>query len=116
MIQRKQFLKVSAALLVVYAVLVGLFYFLAGEQLHFRNSRGNVEMLPAESGTVELAQGAVVEQSFAARIQRLESVPCNGGHTTARTPERSPWSCSKPPPARSCSAVNLTPRPSRKGA
>ena len=79
MIQRKQFLKVSAALLVVYAVLVGLFYFLAGEQLHFRNSRGNVEMLPAESGTVELAQGAVVEQSFAARIQRLESVSVQWG-------------------------------------
>ena len=79
MIQRKQFLKVSAALLVVYAVLVGLFYFLAGEQLHYRNSRGNVEMLPAESGTVELAQGAVVEQCFAAHIQRLESVSVQWG-------------------------------------
>ena len=79
MIQRKQFLKVSAALLVGYAVLVGLFYFLAGDQLHYRNSRGNVEMLPAEGGTVELVQGAVVEQSFAARIQRLESVSVQWG-------------------------------------
>lgn len=79
MIQRKPFLKVSAAVLVVYAILVSLFYFLAGDQLHYRNSRGNVDMLPAESGTIELVQGAVVEQVFMVHIQRLESVSVQWG-------------------------------------
>ena len=79
MIQRKSFLKVSAAVLVVYAILISLFYFLAGDQLHYRNSRGNVDMLPAESGTIELVQGAVVEQVFMVHIQRLESVSVQWG-------------------------------------
>lgn len=79
MIQRKPFLKVSAAVLAVYAILVSLFYFLAGDQLHYRNSRGDVDMLPAESGTIELVQGAVVEQVFIVHIQRLESVSVQWG-------------------------------------
>ena len=79
MVSRKKVLKISLTVLAVYAILACLFYFLAGDQLRFRNSRGNVEMLPAESGTVELVRGAVVEQSFAARIQRLESVSVQWG-------------------------------------
>ena len=79
MIQRKQFLKISATILAVYIALVGLFYVLAGDQLHYRNSRGNIEILPAESGTIELVEGTMVEQFFAAHIQRLESVSVQWG-------------------------------------
>lgn len=78
-IQHKQVIKISGAILILYAILIGLFYFLAGDQLHYRNSRGNVDILPAESGTVELVQGAVVEQSFVIHIQRLESVSVQWG-------------------------------------
>ncbi len=59
---------------VAYIVLVFLFYWLAGYQLHFRQSRGNIEAPPAEAATVELTAGAVVEQRFTAEIQRLEAV------------------------------------------
>ena len=62
-----------------YVCLVVLFYVLAGHQLHFRASRGNLAMPPAEAGTVELAQGAVVEQSFSVKIQRLQSVSVQWG-------------------------------------
>ena len=62
-----------------YVCLVVLFYVLAGHQLHFRASRGNLGMSPAEAGTVELAQGAVVEQSFSVKIQRLQSVSVQWG-------------------------------------
>lgn len=79
MIQRKQFLKISAAILAVYAALVGLFYVLTGDQLHYRSSRGNIEMLSAESGTVELVEGTMVEQVFTAHIQRLESISVQWG-------------------------------------
>ncbi len=62
-----------------YVCLVVLFYVLAGHQLHFRASRGNLEIPPAEAGTVELAQGAVVEQSFSVKIQRLQSISVQWG-------------------------------------
>ena len=79
MITRKQTLKISASILAAYLAIVGLFYVLAGDQLHYRTSRGNIAMLPAESGTVELAQDAVVEQYFSAHIQRLESISVQWG-------------------------------------
>ena len=79
MINRKYAIKASVVILLIYAVLIGAFYFLAGDQLHYRNSRGNVAMLPAEGGTVELAESAVVEQIFSADIQRLESVSVQWG-------------------------------------
>ncbi len=62
-----------------YVCLVVLFYVLAGHQLHFRASRGNFSQPTAEAGTVELAQGAVVEQSFSVKIQRLQNISVQWG-------------------------------------
>ena len=62
-----------------YVCLVVLVYFLMGYQLHFRTSRGNLEQPAAEAGTVELVQGAVVEQIFSVKIQRLQSVSVQWG-------------------------------------
>lgn len=61
-----------------WALIVG-FFFLAGEQLHLRQSRGELVLPAAEAGTVELTEGAVVEQVFAADIQRLQSVSVQWG-------------------------------------
>ena len=72
--------KVAISVLVVYILLIVAFYFLTGEQLHFRDSRGNLELPPAESGTIELVQGSVVEQTFTVEIQRLESVSVQWGN------------------------------------
>lgn len=66
-------------LFVAYWVLIIAFYFLAGDQLHLRQSRGNIPLPAAEAGTVELSQGAVVEQRFTAKIQRLQSVSVQWG-------------------------------------
>lgn len=66
-------------MLAVYLVLTVGFYFLAGDQLRYRGSRGAFEAPAAEAGTVELCQGAVVEQSFTAKIQRLERVGVQWG-------------------------------------
>lgn len=62
-----------------YILLVVLFYWLAGYQLHYRESRGNFEQPPAEAGTVELIQGVTVEQTFQVKIQRLQSVSVQWG-------------------------------------
>jgi len=77
--QGNQLRRLAACLVLGYLVLVVLFYFLAGEQLHLRQSRGNLELPAAEAGTVELCQGAVVEQAFMAKIQRLEAVSVQWG-------------------------------------
>lgn len=64
---------------ITYIVLIVLFYWLAGDQLHYRASRGNFDQPPSEAGTVELIQGAVVEQTFTVKIQRLQSVSVQWG-------------------------------------
>ena len=71
--------RVFALCFAVYVVLIIAFYFLAGDQLHFRQSRGEVTMPAAEAGTIELVQGTYVQQTFAAKIQRLESVSVQWG-------------------------------------
>lgn len=71
--------KISVLLVVCYIFLAVAFYYLVGYQLHYRPSRGNLEMPIAESGTVELYQGASVEQIFSVNIQRLQSVSIQWG-------------------------------------
>ena len=71
--------RVFALCFAVYAVLIIAFYFLAGDQLHFRRSRGEVTMPAAEAGTIELVQDTYVQQTFTAKIQRLESVSVQWG-------------------------------------
>ncbi len=62
-----------------YLFLIVLFYWAAGYQLHYRASRGNYEMPTAETVTVELTQGSVVEQTFKVKIQRLMDVSVQWG-------------------------------------
>ncbi len=66
-------------LLIGYWLLIVAFFFLAGDQLHLRQSRGDFALPAAEAGTVELIQGAAVEQSFTVRIQRLRTVSVQWG-------------------------------------
>ena len=74
-----QFKRIFALCIALYAALVVLLYFLMGDQLHFRQSRGDIALQPAESGTVELVNGTVVEQIFSMKIQRLEEISVQWG-------------------------------------
>jgi ABC-2 type transport system permease protein len=58
----------------IYACMMVLFYFLAGKQLHYRASRGNVEMGTADEASVELVNGTTVEQFFTPQIDLIERV------------------------------------------
>ena len=71
--------RLALVLVIGYIAAVILFYFLAGEQLHLRQSRDNLELPAADSGTVELVSGSVVEQRFATEIQRLEQIDIQWG-------------------------------------
>ena len=71
--------KIFLTVIVVYAMLIVCFYYLAGDQLRFRDSRGNTELPVADIGTVELSQGATVEQTIQVNIQRLQSISVQFG-------------------------------------
>lgn len=73
------FWRFAKILLLGYFVVIVLFYFLAGEQLHLRQSRDNQSLPTVDSGTVELAAGNVVEQYFVTEIQRLEQIDIQWG-------------------------------------
>ena len=71
--------KAIATTVIGYVCLVVAVYFLMGYQLHYRSSRGNFTQPAAEVGTVELVQGAVVEQEFSVEIQRLQTISVQWG-------------------------------------
>lgn len=71
--------RIFAITMAVYVLLIVSFYFLAGDQLRLRSSRGNTAMPEADSAAVELTQGAAVEQTFQVRIQRLEAISVQFG-------------------------------------
>ena len=61
-------------ILILNALVVISFYFLAGKELHIRDSRGDLDLPVAETAAGELAQGVVIEQVFQADIQRFQTV------------------------------------------
>ena len=71
--------RIGLITLAVYIVLVIGFYFLAGEQLLYRDSRGDLVMPSSDAAAAELSQGVTVEQVFQAKIQRLETVSVQWG-------------------------------------
>lgn len=71
--------RICLSLFFAYCILIVLFFFLAGEQLHLRQSRGELALPVAESGTVELVKETVVEQRFRVMIQRLKTVSVQWG-------------------------------------
>ena len=61
----------------VFAVFVGLltaFYFLAGDQLKYRDSRSNIYITDANSSTDELVRGLEINEFFINRIDRLKKI------------------------------------------
>ncbi len=66
--------KLFITVLAVYILLMVLFFFLAGDQLKFRESRGNIALPDADAAVAELTTDTVIEQTFTANIQRLEII------------------------------------------
>lgn len=57
-----------------YLLLVALFYSLTGEQLFIRQSRRNLALPAADTGTVELSTGNSVEQHFLVDIDIIQRI------------------------------------------
>lgn len=66
--------RVCVLILAGYAAVMVIFYFLAGDQLHYRESRSDIPMQDPNFGTVELVAGSKVEQQFSVKIQRFRQI------------------------------------------
>jgi len=71
--------KVCVISLSCYVFLAVTFYFLAGDQLRFRSSIGNIQMPIPNYGTVEVVPGVQIEQSFTPMIQRFKQISITWG-------------------------------------
>ena len=71
--------KIAIFFAISYCLFAILLYFLMGEQLHYRDSRGNILPEVANAATIELVQGTRVEQIFQTKIQIIEQLDIQWG-------------------------------------
>ena len=76
---KKRFRRIGALCAAGYMVFVLAFFFLAGEQLQLRQSRGGISMLSAQGAAPELSAGVAVDQHFTVSADTLESVSVQWG-------------------------------------
>ncbi|MBQ2658428.1 MAG: ABC transporter permease [Erysipelotrichaceae bacterium] len=65
--------KVLSCILILYAVLAVAFYYLAGEQLKYKEAVEKIAMPEADSVTDEIVKGMDVRQEFVNTVDRIES-------------------------------------------
>ena len=58
----------------IFAIMVGAFYFLAGDQLVYKNTVNPIEMLEADSVSVELVSGRTISQDFVCEMDKIEQI------------------------------------------
>lgn len=75
----EQLKRITLICVIGYVVLVGAFYFLAGEQLYLRESRRNIALPAADSAPTELAAGSYIDQHFLVDIDEIESIRVQWG-------------------------------------
>lgn len=66
--------RIFISVFAIYAALTVSFYFLAGDQIRYRDSRFMEVMKEANKSTEELVKGTVIEQRFTNKVDRLKSV------------------------------------------
>lgn len=66
--------KIYGAVFVVFVGLLISFYFLAGDQLKYRDSRSNIYITNPNSTTSEVVRGTEINQYFINRIDRLKRI------------------------------------------
>jgi ABC-2 type transport system permease protein len=58
----------------IFMVMVGAFYFLAGEQLVYKSTKSPIEMQDADSVSYELVNGRTISQDFVCEMDRIEQI------------------------------------------
>ncbi len=58
----------------IFMIMVGTFYFLAGEQLVYKSTKHPIELQEADSVSYELVNGRVISQDFSCEMDRIEQI------------------------------------------
>lgn len=66
--------KIYISVFVIFVGLLTAFYFLAGDQLKYRDSRSNIYISDANSSTKEVVKNTEINQYFINRIDRLKRI------------------------------------------
>ncbi|MBQ6126252.1 MAG: ABC transporter permease [Erysipelotrichaceae bacterium] len=72
--ERNKLKKIFVFILLAYVVMAVSFFFLAGDQLKYKDSSKNIIMMDADSVTDEIVRGVIVEQKFINKVDKIESV------------------------------------------
>ena len=70
----KNLKKIFISIALIYTALVVSFYFLGGDQIRYRASRGNIEMPDANAVTDEIIAGKIITQDFVNQIEHIEKM------------------------------------------
>ena len=68
---KKTLKKIYITVFIVIVLILSSFYFLAGDQLKYRESRSNINITNGNSSTKELVRGNEISQYFINRIDRF---------------------------------------------
>lgn len=66
--------KILLLTLLIYAVFTVSFYFLAGDQLKYRDSKDNIMLPEADSITPEIVKGVIVKQDFLNNVDSIKEM------------------------------------------
>jgi len=66
--------KIYILFIAAFMFLATVFYYLVGDQLRFKSSSNNVEIMDADSVTSEIIKGVEVKQSFVSNIDRIDTI------------------------------------------
>ena len=71
---KEQLRKIFISILAIYTAIVVAFYFLAEDQLRYRESRNNIIVTDSDSVTDELVKGMTISQDFKNEIDNIENI------------------------------------------
>ena len=71
--EKKKIEKIYIAVILIYVALVTSFYFLAGEQLWYKESSESIKMVDADSISEEVNKDSMVYQFFKCKVDKIDS-------------------------------------------
>ncbi|MBR4422027.1 MAG: ABC transporter permease [Erysipelotrichaceae bacterium] len=73
-LNKKTIRKIFIITELIFAVMVGAFYFLAGDQLVYKNTTHPIELMEADSVSDELVEGMIISQDFVCEMDKIEQM------------------------------------------
>ena len=66
--------RIFISIIAIYTILVVSFYFLAGDELRYKESSNNIPMIEADSVSPQIVKGISISQSFINPLDKINSI------------------------------------------